>query len=547
MTTTTFRALFVSAAALLSCRGSDVGPGVPGKSAASAMLIVAGNDQSGIAGDELSDAVIVQVVDSMNEPVPGQIVNFRVTAGGGSVFAGVAMTDANGLARERWTLGTVAGPQKLEARAVDSNTGAALVFASFTATALAGAPASVSVAAGDGQSGQQHATLANPITAHVADRYGNAVAGTSVTFAPEADNGYASPNSVNTDPNGNASTMWTLGRPIGAQVLEASVSTLPVATFGATATAAAVQAQLVLVSGDSQAAAAGSELAAPIVIMLRDLSGAGIAGQPVTFSSAAGSGSPVTPSATTGADGTAETRWLLGPIASEQQLTVTATDPVTGQAVIALAVKATAIAGRAATVSVLSGDGQSEISRFTLQSPLAVRVTDAHGNVVPNAAVTFVVTSGGGKVSPPTSNTSTLGVASTTWTLGPAAGGQAVEARLDPASPAVFTATALQGGPYDGAYSGTRDGCDSYLNRNTTSVKLQFTVRYNLISWCAAYPASCSIAADGTAVFAQPGGMHMTPYFTGTFAVDAAGGSTGSGTYLVYDPSCAGTWAVTRD
>ena len=49
------------------------------------------------------------MLDDDGESVHGQVVNFRVTAGRGSVFAGVAVTDADGYARERWTLGTVAG------------------------------------------------------------------------------------------------------------------------------------------------------------------------------------------------------------------------------------------------------------------------------------------------------------------------------------------------------------------------------------------------------------------------------------------------------
>lgn len=99
------------------------------------MSLVSGDGQSGLPGEELSEPLVVSVTDSRGHRIRGQIVNFRVVLGGGSVFAGVAITNADGIARERWTLGA-SGPQRLEARAVDSETGAALTFQVFTATII---------------------------------------------------------------------------------------------------------------------------------------------------------------------------------------------------------------------------------------------------------------------------------------------------------------------------------------------------------------------------------------------------------------------------
>ena len=62
-------------------------------------------------------------------------MNFVVTEGGGSVFAGTALTDNEGFAKDFWTLG-FPGPQEVQVRAVDSKTGAKLVFATFEATAF---------------------------------------------------------------------------------------------------------------------------------------------------------------------------------------------------------------------------------------------------------------------------------------------------------------------------------------------------------------------------------------------------------------------------
>src|SRR3982074_2928093 len=68
------------------------------------MEIVSGQGQSGTAGAELPDPLVARVLNSGGQPVSGQIVNFRVMKGGGSVFAGAAITNSDGLAQERWTL-----------------------------------------------------------------------------------------------------------------------------------------------------------------------------------------------------------------------------------------------------------------------------------------------------------------------------------------------------------------------------------------------------------------------------------------------------------
>ena len=99
--------------------------------------IVSGNTQSAFPETELSEPLVVRVLDESGAPIPNQIVNFRVTEGGGSVFAGTALTDDAGTAQERWTVGPTPGTaQTVEARAVDSGSGIKQVFATFNATVL---------------------------------------------------------------------------------------------------------------------------------------------------------------------------------------------------------------------------------------------------------------------------------------------------------------------------------------------------------------------------------------------------------------------------
>src|SRR5258705_8858224 len=97
------------------------------------LSLVSGNNQTAPPGTELPNPLVARVEDSRAHPVKGQIVNFVVVSGGGSVFAGAAISGGDGIVQERWTVG-LSGPQQVEARAVDGQTGEKITFAIFTAT-----------------------------------------------------------------------------------------------------------------------------------------------------------------------------------------------------------------------------------------------------------------------------------------------------------------------------------------------------------------------------------------------------------------------------
>src|SRR6266568_3138598 len=97
------------------------------------LSVVSGNNQTAPPGTELPNPLVARVEDSRGHVVRGQIVNFIVVSGGGSVFAGAAISGGDGIVQERWTVGS-SGPQQVEARAVDNQTGEKLTFAIFTAT-----------------------------------------------------------------------------------------------------------------------------------------------------------------------------------------------------------------------------------------------------------------------------------------------------------------------------------------------------------------------------------------------------------------------------
>lgn len=107
------------------------------------LIVVSGDSQSGPAGQELPQPLVVRVTGSNGKGVRGQLVNFRVTAGGGRMFAGSSLTDMNGVAQDYWTLGSP-GEQLVEVVAVEPTSGAKQHFGSFRATAVAPAALSIS-------------------------------------------------------------------------------------------------------------------------------------------------------------------------------------------------------------------------------------------------------------------------------------------------------------------------------------------------------------------------------------------------------------------
>jgi regulator of chromosome condensation (RCC1) repeat-containing protein/Regulator of Chromosome Condensation (RCC1) repeat protein len=207
---------------------------------AALVQIVSGDAQQAVVGTELANPLVVKVLDSAGAIVSGQVVNFRVVAGGGTVFGGANITNSAGIAQERWSLGTsTADSQRVEVRAVDNATGAPITFAVFKAIALSGAPASVGSIIGS-QTAAVRSAVANPPAVVVVDTYGNPVPGIAVAFAVASGGGSVSEPSRTTGITGVAVlTSWTLGPAAGTNTVIATVTGLSPVTFTATGTAGA--------------------------------------------------------------------------------------------------------------------------------------------------------------------------------------------------------------------------------------------------------------------------------------------------------------------
>jgi hypothetical protein len=436
----TVRRLAFCALWLISATSCDNGSTDPARPPA-ALQIVSGNEQEAVVGTELPEALTVRVIDDLGQPVAGQLVNFRVTSGGGSVFAGASITNAQGIARDRWTLGTSIGVvQQVEARAVDAATGDPIVFGTFTATTIAGPLATLTVVAGSNQSIIAGGTLPDSLLLRAFDEYGNPVAGASVQWSVPAGHGTLSTATSVTSDSGYASTKWTLGTTRGDYQATATAGE-KAAVFSAHVGSSAPT-RLVVTAGDNQQGEVGTALSVAPQVRLEDSYGNPVEGWGITFSPTSGSGSIQTTQLATGPDGLASATWTLGIRPGSQILRVIASSTVQ------LTLQATATVGPPASITKYAGDGQVATAGSAVETPPSVIVKDRFANVIAGASVQFTAVSSFDAVTGSPALTNAQGIATVgSWTLGVNPGSHNLNAAVGDLPPVQFIATAETSSP----------------------------------------------------------------------------------------------------
>jgi hypothetical protein len=168
-----FRGVLPALAAALVLAACDDGPTSPaGRDPAElAASVVQGDAQAGTVGRPLADSVVVRVTDRGGSPVRGLELEWRVLAEGGELLRGTTTTGRDGRSANVWVLGTRAGEQQVEVRALLSGGPAALD--TVRASAAADAPAELRLV------GDSVRALGVGDTVRLAvqgtDRYGNPV------------------------------------------------------------------------------------------------------------------------------------------------------------------------------------------------------------------------------------------------------------------------------------------------------------------------------------------------------------------------------------
>ncbi len=192
---------------------------------------LAGDGQRAGIAQTLDQALVAEVVDAQGAPVAGVPVLFRVTGNNGSlspVAGGAAarglavVSDGQGRASVRWTLGSRAGAGNDRVAATAVGYAGTAHYAAITDP---GPPVRVNLDAGNGQSGATGRPLAEPFSVVVTDLGHNRLAGVPVTFEIVSDQGASGPGhfngltalTVTSDGQGRATALLTLGAAEGIE------------------------------------------------------------------------------------------------------------------------------------------------------------------------------------------------------------------------------------------------------------------------------------------------------------------------------------------
>jgi hypothetical protein len=295
-------------------------------------------------------------------------------------------------------------------------------------------PAAIVIVSGNGQSASAGSALDLPLVVKVNDGLGRPIGGQAVAFTVESGGGQVTPASVSTGEDGEVAASWTLGSAAGQQLVKAQVSGNDLQVQFTASANTGEGALLELVSGDNQTAAVGSALPDSLVVRVTDALGNPVSGVEVQWA-VAGGGSISPASVLSGADGKAAAERVLGNASGTQTATATAAG------IAPVAFTQTAEPANPTTLAQISGNGQIGAAGAPLADSLVVRLLDDNGNGIGGKAVTWVIGSGGGSVSPTTVITNPNGFAATQWTLGPNAVSNSLNAVYSGVPPVPFTAS----------------------------------------------------------------------------------------------------------
>ncbi|MDP1675535.1 MAG: FlgD immunoglobulin-like domain containing protein [Bacteroidota bacterium] len=418
--------------------------------AASATNIISGNNQTLAISKVLTDSFVVHITDANGNPVPNTSVKFTITSapiGGVGILSVIdTTTDSFGNASTRLTLGNKAGLYVVNAEV----TGVPIV--TFNATAIPGNAVSFAAVSGNNQSTQIITALANEFIVRVVDAGGNNVAGITVNFAidsipaNDATGQLIATPSVVSDANGLARTKFTVGNKVGLYRVKASSVGVPDTFFTATATHGAASA-MIASAGFNQTKPILTPLDIPFTLHVVDVGGNDVAGTTVNFTfdsiPANANGQLFTDSTVVSdANGIARTTLTIGNKVGLYRV------KASGAGVSPITFTATATYGAIAQIAQILGNAQTRPTATMLDTAFVVTVKDAGGNVIPQAKVSFTITSRpanatGQRLTDTLVTADSLGVASTFLTLGDIEGSYVVSATSSGISSSQFISNAF--------------------------------------------------------------------------------------------------------
>ncbi|HEY4183698.1 MAG TPA: Ig-like domain-containing protein [Polyangia bacterium] len=386
-----------------------------------------GSGQTAAVATTFATALSATVADSNGAGVPGVTVTFVVPGSGASATLGAASatTSASGVATTTVTANGIAGSYVVTATATG-----VVSSVSYALTNRAGTAATLTVSGGTGQSTTVSTAFAAPLTATIADSHGNPVPGVTVTFAAPGSGAAATLGAaaVTTDAAGVASTMATANATAGSYAVTASSAGLSPGSYALTNTSGGASA-LAISGGSGQSTTVATAFAAPLTVAITDSHGNPVSGVAVTFAAptVGASASLGSASTTTDSSGIASTTATANAVAGSYIVTASASGVASS-----VSFSLTNRSSTPAAIVVAGGNSQATTVSTPFGASLIAVVTDASGNPVPGALVTFAAPTSGASatVGTPSATTNAAGAATTTVTANALSGPYAVTASV---------------------------------------------------------------------------------------------------------------------
>lgn len=317
-----------------------------------------GDGQSGPVTGQLATPLEVRLVGPGGSPISGAAVTWSANAAVGQITPLSSVTNADGRASARITLGRNVGAHQVTARIAD------LSPVSFGVTTTACPVASVTIVQGNGQSGVAGSALGTPLIVRVADGAGNPVVGAAVTWEGA---GSVTPSTTASNAQGQVSVIWTPANASGTQTMTAGLG-CSARSFSAT-----VRKRVSTVSISPSPTSIEVGTSVQLGATLRDEDGTVLGGIPVTWLSSNASVASISSSGmlTGNGEGTATIR--------------AAAEGVTRQLVVAVVVPPPS-REPVASISITPSAPRVKVGGT---AQLSAKPLDAAGNLVADAAVAW--------------------------------------------------------------------------------------------------------------------------------------------------------------
>lgn len=436
----------------------SLGVGTGGGPVTRGLQIRSGNGQV-VREFGIAEPMVVVVRDSEGNPVPNIPITWELQEGTGTLQAFESATDSNGEARAQFIGAAVPPGLSYQQARIRASTGTESVDFWVT-TVLAFLPGQGIPAPGPlvvlvrpeqgvfnitGRAGETlTAAIEVRVVVQAGLQFGQPLPNVGLTAGTGNDpltgvSAACAGGTVLTDENGTAKCDLRLGGVIGTANLLVNVGNIANYNFTLTVMPG-LPARINKLQGDGQVGKPGERLPLALLAEVTDSFGNRLSGVPVQWAvSPSGAATLSSVVSTSDLRGRTSALVTLGQTPGQVQVTVTAG---AASATFTVTIEVTA-----AQLRKVSGDNQSAVINQTFAAPLVVQLLDAQNQPVPNAVVSFAVTSGSATLSSATATSDAQGNAQVTVRAGSSAGSIVVTATFANLPAVTFNLTARLPGP----------------------------------------------------------------------------------------------------